>query len=48
MKDPRFLKDVENAKAEFGPISGAALQLATEEILKTPTRLVERAKKILE
>jgi tripartite-type tricarboxylate transporter receptor subunit TctC len=48
MKDPRFLKDVENAKAEFGPIPGETLRLATEEILRTPARLVERAKKILE
>ena len=48
MKDPRFRKDVETAKAEFGPIPGEVLQASTAQILKTPARLVERARKILE
>ena len=48
MKDPRFRKDVETAKAEFGPIPGDVLQASTAQILKTPARLVERARKILE
>ena len=48
MKDPRFLKDVETSQAEFGPISGDALQAAVTDILKTPPQWVERARKILE
>jgi tripartite-type tricarboxylate transporter receptor subunit TctC len=48
MKDPRFLKDVEMARSEFGPIRGEALQDSVAQILKTPMPLVDRAKKILE
>jgi tripartite-type tricarboxylate transporter receptor subunit TctC len=48
MKDPRFLKDVEAAKSEFGPIRGETLQAAVADILKTPPQWVDRAKKILE
>src|SRR4051794_29827242 len=36
MKDPRFLKDVENSHTEFGPMPGEALQSAVDQILKTP------------
>jgi tripartite-type tricarboxylate transporter receptor subunit TctC len=48
MKDPRFLRDVEASRTEFGPIAAATLSAAAEQILKTPARLVERAKKLLE
>jgi tripartite-type tricarboxylate transporter receptor subunit TctC len=48
MKDARFRKDVETARAEFGPIPGETLQTAVADILKLPQRWVERAKKILE
>jgi tripartite-type tricarboxylate transporter receptor subunit TctC len=48
MKDPRFLKDVENARAEFGPISGDTLKTAVDAILRTPSAYVERGRKILE
>jgi tripartite-type tricarboxylate transporter receptor subunit TctC len=48
MKDQRFLKEVETLQAEFGPISGEALQNAVAAILKTPPQWVERARKILE
>ena len=47
-KDPRFLKDVENSKTEFGPMSGDTLQAAVNDILKTPPAWIERGKKILE
>ena len=48
MKDPRFIKDVETAKIEFGMIGAATLAQETEQILQTPARSIERAKKILE
>jgi tripartite-type tricarboxylate transporter receptor subunit TctC len=48
MKDPRFVRDVEASRTEFGPITAATLTAAAEQILKTPARLVERARRILE
>jgi tripartite-type tricarboxylate transporter receptor subunit TctC len=48
MKDPRFLKDVEQSRSDYGPISGETLQAAVADIMKTPQRLIERAKKIIE
>jgi hypothetical protein len=48
MKDPRFVRDVEAARTEFGPIPAATLTAAADQILKTPARLVERARRILE
>ncbi len=48
MKDPRFIKDVETAKIDYGLIPAATLARETEAILKTPARSIERAKKILE
>ena len=48
MKDPRFLKDVENSRTEFGPMTGETLQAAVDQILKTPPAWIERGKKILE
>jgi tripartite-type tricarboxylate transporter receptor subunit TctC len=48
MKDPRFIADVQKARAEFGPISGTTLQAAVADILKMPQRWVDRGKKILE
>jgi tripartite-type tricarboxylate transporter receptor subunit TctC len=48
MNDPRFLKDVEVSRTEFGPISGESLQRSVQHILATPHQWVERAKKVLE
>ena len=48
MKDPRFVADVQKARAEFGPIAGTTLQAAVADILKLPQRWVDRGKKILE
>jgi tripartite-type tricarboxylate transporter receptor subunit TctC len=48
MKDESFLKEVEASRAEFGPISGEALEAAVASILKTPPQWVDRARKILE
>jgi tripartite-type tricarboxylate transporter receptor subunit TctC len=48
MKDPRFVADVEKARAEFGPIAGATLQAAVADIMAMPYRWVERGRKILE
>jgi tripartite-type tricarboxylate transporter receptor subunit TctC len=48
MKDPRFIADVQKARAELGPISGTTLQAAVAETLKMPQRWIDRGKKILE
>jgi tripartite-type tricarboxylate transporter receptor subunit TctC len=48
MTDPRFVRDVEASRTEFGPIRAAMLTAAAEQILKTPAPLVERARRILE
>jgi tripartite-type tricarboxylate transporter receptor subunit TctC len=48
MKDPRFLHDVETSGTEFGPIAGATLQRAVEQILTTPQQWIARAKVVLE
>jgi tripartite-type tricarboxylate transporter receptor subunit TctC len=48
MKDPRFLKEVQNSRSEFGPIRGETLDAAVADILKMPQRWVDRGKKILE
>jgi tripartite-type tricarboxylate transporter receptor subunit TctC len=48
MKDEGFLKEVEASRAEFGPISGEALEAGVAGILKTPPQWVDRARKILE
>src|SRR5581483_6700745 len=42
MKDPRFIKDVETAKIDYGLIPAATLARETEAILKTPARSIER------
>jgi tripartite-type tricarboxylate transporter receptor subunit TctC len=48
MKDPRFLRDVEASRTEFGPIRGDALARAVTQILATPKPWIERARPILE
>lgn len=48
MKDPRFLHDVEVSRTELGPIAGATLQHAVEQILTTPKQWIARAKVVLE
>jgi tripartite-type tricarboxylate transporter receptor subunit TctC len=48
MKDPRFLRDVEASRTEFGPIAGDTLQRSVERILTTPKQWIARAKVILE
>jgi len=48
MKDPRFLRDVEASRTEFGPIAGDKLQRSVEQILATPPQWIARAKVVLE
>jgi tripartite-type tricarboxylate transporter receptor subunit TctC len=48
MKDPRFLRDVEASRTEFGPIAGDTLQRAVERILTTPPQFIARARTVLE
>jgi tripartite-type tricarboxylate transporter receptor subunit TctC len=47
-KDPRFLRDVEASRTEFGPIAGDTLQHAVERILTTPQQWIARARVVLE
>jgi tripartite-type tricarboxylate transporter receptor subunit TctC len=48
MKDPRFLRDVEASRTEFGPIAGETLQHAVEQVLSTPRQWIARAKVVLD
>lgn len=47
LKDPALLAEIEKAKAEFVPLSGALLQKQIEDVAKAPPEVIARMQTIL-
>jgi tripartite-type tricarboxylate transporter receptor subunit TctC len=48
MKDPEFLAEVADAKAEFDPLPGADLQKMIEKTAQTPPTVIARMKQLMQ
>jgi hypothetical protein len=48
MKDPDFLKEAEKLNFEVDPVLGEAMQKVVADVLKTPKKVAERAKPLLQ
>jgi hypothetical protein len=47
IKDPDFLADLKQARMEFGPLSGEALQERIGETRKVSSAVLERARAVI-